>query len=231
MIIVLGAVTLIAAALLGIMQQITKEPIEAVNAKILSDGIKKVMPGADASSFDVQEDTEASDKDFTVYNVMSQGKPFGKAIKSTVTGFSPGLTVLTGFDMNGKILGYEILASGETPGLGAKANTWFQEGSKGSIIGRNIAEGDLVVSKDDKNAANSVDAITASTITSRAFLKAVNAQYKALFGNGAAEAQTGATKPAETDTAVAAAVVASIAGEQEAPKGGPLTIQVVEVEE
>ena len=79
-----------------------------------------------------------------------------------------------GFDPEGKILGYTLLEHAETPGLGAKADKWFQKGEKGDIIGKS-PEKQLTVSKD----GGEVDAITASTITSRAFLKAVNNAYAA----------------------------------------------------
>ena len=82
--------------------------------------------------------------------------------------------MLVGFDTEGNILGYTLLEHAETPGLGAKADQWFQKGQKGDIIGKSPAE-PLTVSKD----GGQVDAITASTITSRAFLKAVNQAYNA----------------------------------------------------
>jgi len=98
--------------------------------------------------------------------------------------------VLVGFDAEGNILGYTLLEHQETPGLGAKADQWFQKGQKGDIIGKNPAQG-LTVSKD----GGTVDAITASTITSRAFLLAVTNAYNAYKGN-ASDAKTGATKSA-----------------------------------
>ena len=76
-------------------------------------------------------------------------------------------------------------------GLGAKAATWFQQGAKGNIIGKNPAT-PLKVSKD----GGDVDAITASTITSRAFLKAVNQAYAAYAG-ASADGHTGATAKAK----------------------------------
>ena len=93
-------------------------------------------------------------------------------------------------------MGYTLLEHAETPGLGAKADKWFQKGEKGNIIGKNPIT-PLTVSKD----GGDVDAITASTITSRAFLKAVNNAYSAYMQNSkniqngaSADAQTGATQ-------------------------------------
>jgi hypothetical protein len=96
-------------------------------------------------------------------------------VESTTLGFGGDLKVLVGFSPDGTILGYTILQHAETPGLGAKAQAWFQKDGKASIIGMSLAKGHLAVSKD----GGQVDAITASTITSRAFLKAINQAYAA----------------------------------------------------
>jgi electron transport complex protein RnfG len=104
-------------------------------------------------------------------------------------GFSDNIKVLVGFNPEGEILGYTILQSSETPGLGAKADKWFQEGQKGNIIGKNLSKETLAVKKDGGN----IDAITASTITSRAFLKAVNQAYNA-YVNKEVDGQSGASQ-------------------------------------
>ena len=116
-------------------------------------------------------------------------KEIGAAVESTTQGFGGDLKVLVGFNATGNILGYTILSTSETPGLGAKADKWFQKNGKGSIIGKNPAKGMLTVSKD----GGEVDAITASTITSRAFLKAVNQAYSA-YSQKSVDGNSGASK-------------------------------------
>ena len=118
----------------------------------------------------------------------AQGKNLGAAVQSSTMGFGGDLKVLVGFDTEGNILGYTLLEHAETPGLGAKADQWFQKGQKGDIIGKSPAE-PLTVSKD----GGQVDAITASTITSRAFLKAVNNAYNA-YKVTPTDGETGTTK-------------------------------------
>ena len=87
----------------------------------------------------------------------------------------------------GNILGYEILEHQETPGLGSHMVHWFKNADKPNqnIIGRQ--GGNLQVSKD----GGEIDAITAATISSRAFLKAVNQAYAEFKGT---EANTGASQ-------------------------------------
>ena len=85
-----------------------------------------------------------------------------------------GLLNLT-FDKNGVITDYEVLEHKETPGLGANIESWFKsEDPKRSIKGKNPVECKMVVSKD----GGDIDAITASTISSRAFLEAVRNAYE-----------------------------------------------------
>ena len=47
------------------------------------------------------------------------------------------MTVLVGFDSEGKIYDYSLLSHAETPGLGSKADVWFKKGEPGDIIGQN----------------------------------------------------------------------------------------------
>ena len=118
------------------------------------------------------------------------GHEDGTAIETSVDGFGGPIRVMVGFDAEGNILGYEILEHQETPGLGSHIIHWFKNADKPgqNIIGRK-ADGKFAVSKD----GGDVDAITAATISSRAFLKAINQAY-AEFKGGDVEAHTGASQ-------------------------------------
>ena len=169
MLAVLTVIAVIAGGALAMVNSVTAPQIEKINAKNLADGIKAVM-GSD----DVQVAEPVEIEGYTSYKVSdAQGNALGCAVTSSTNGFGGDLKVLVGFDNEGNILGYTILQTSETPGLGAKADSWFQKGQKGDIIGMNPGKGNFTVSKD----GGDVDAITASTITSRAFLLAVNNAY------------------------------------------------------
>ena len=115
---------------------------------------------------------------FDLLGYDAEGNVVGKAVESyDNNGFGGRLTAMVGFDAEGNITGYEILGSSETPGLGAKADGWFQKDGKGSIIGKNPATNKVTVSKDGDG--GEVDAITGSTITSRAFCRLVGTAYNA----------------------------------------------------
>ena len=180
---VLVGVALVVGAVLAYVNHITSGPIAQKAEQSLAAGIKSVMGTDDLQVAAPKEVHACSDK---------SGNSLGAAVESTTGGFGGDLKVLVGFDKEGKILGYTLLQHSETPGLGAKASTWFQKDGKGSIIGKTPKDGNLHVSKDDKS-GNAVDAITASTITSRAFLKAINQAYAAYTQQGT-DGKSGATK-------------------------------------
>ena len=194
MVLVLTGVAVIMGGILAFVNHLTEGPIAAQKEKALADGIKTVMCVNDLKVAKTEEVKQNDDKGkeltYTVYEIQdAQGSDLGAAVESSTLGFGGTLKVLVGFDLDGKILGYTLLEHAETPGLGAKADKWFQKGQKGDIIGKDPQE-PLTVSKD----GGQVDAITASTITSRAFLLAVNNAYKAYKATPAADAETGATK-------------------------------------
>ena len=122
----------------------------------------------------------------------------GVAIETSVDGFGGPFRVMVGFDADGNILGYEVLEHQETPGLGSHIEHWFKHADKPNqnIIGRK-ADGKFAVSKD----GGEIDAITAATISSRAFLKAINQAY-AEFKGGDVEAHTGASQLQAVDSTV-----------------------------
>ena len=192
MVLVLTLVAVVMGGILAYVNHLTEGPIAAQKEKALADGIKTVMACNDikvAAPQEVTQNVDGKELTYIIYNVTdAQDKDLGAAVQSTTMGFGGDLKVLVGFDPQGNILGYTLLEHAETPGLGAKADKWFQKGEKGDIIGKSPSE-PLVVSKD----GGQVDAITASTITSRAFLKAVNNAYNA-YKVTPTDGETGATK-------------------------------------
>ena len=176
MAIVLTGVTVVAGALLGYVNELTKGPIAEANAKALSDAIALVVPGFDNNPAEEPESIELNGATYMIYKATKGGEFIGAAVEASSNGFGGALKVLV--DKEGNIIDYSLLSHAETPGLGSKAADWFKKGAKGDITGKNPGQSPLVV----KNDGGDVDAITASTITSRAFLNAVNAAYAAYSG-------------------------------------------------
>ncbi|MBQ8242114.1 MAG: RnfABCDGE type electron transport complex subunit G [Bacteroidaceae bacterium] len=198
MAIVLTSIAVIAGALLGYVNELTKGPIAEANAKALSDAIQLVVPGFDNNPAEAPESIELNGATYKIYKATKEGKFIGAAVESSANGFGGALNVLVGFDMDGNIIDYSLLSHAETPGLGSKAADWFKKGQKGDITGKNPGKKALTV----KNDEGEVDAITASTITSRAFLSAVNAAYAAFKMQNVDNTSDAIQQAAATETEV-----------------------------
>lgn len=178
MVLSLGGISLIVAAVLAGVYMATAGPIAESEQKAKEAALAAVLPGfannpgADAKDISVTGDSRPV-KVYPGYD--AEGKLTGIAVESyTMDGFSGEIDVLVGFDAHGALNGYRILSSAETPGLGAKAQEWFcDKTGHRSVIG---SKEELALTKD----GGAVDAITAATITSRAFLQAVNRARKAM---------------------------------------------------
>ncbi len=172
MLLSLTAIALVAAAALAALNGVTKDPIAAAQQAKVERAISAVLP-----AFDKLEDQDV-DGHVCHVGLDAQGNIVGAAIEAgNDKGFGGHLQLMVGFDAQGNVSGYQILETHETPGLGAKADQWFQKDGKGCVVGSNPAENALTVKKD----GGSVDAISGSTITSRAFLGIVN-DASAVFG-------------------------------------------------
>jgi len=193
MVIVLSGITLFAALALGSVYSFTKEPIAASKTAKQQNAIKEVLPpGFDHLAEPVA--VEDGDETLIVYKAYNEkNEPIGAAVESSSNnGFSGRILVMVGFDKDGNIFNYSVLEQKETPGLGTKMVDWFKT-DKGNqnIKGKNGGTANLTVSKD----GGEVDAITAATISSRAFLFTIRNAYSAFIANTQEDA---VTQPVDT---------------------------------
>ena len=196
MLLVLTGISLFAAAALASIYTVTKEPIEASKIARQQQAISEVLPPFDRLEPPVQVRV-AGIGTFTVHSAFDNRHNFaGAAVESfSKKGFGGEIKVMVGFDSEGNIVNYSVLEQKETPGLGTKITDWFKpeanpeksliekllgleaktEERKSSVIGKNPGHDGLTVTKD----GGEIDAITAATISSRAFLEAVQHAYSA----------------------------------------------------
>jgi electron transport complex protein RnfG len=176
MVVTLLLVTGIAAAALGYVYDLTKAPIEAAKLKAQAEAIKQVLPEYDELGNSFKTLAEEGGDSLEFFPAFKGGELVGTAIKTyTKNGFNGFISVMAGVDNKGNFFGYSILEHNETPGLGSKMGVWFNntEKPKQCIIGKNPKNSKFTVSKD----GGDIDAITASTISSRAFLEALSRAY------------------------------------------------------
>lgn len=168
----LFGVCLVCSAILGVVYVETVEPIAKVNEQILKQSIGEVLPGGGEIS------DAMTSGGFEYYENTVDGEVVAYAVKSSSVGFGGPLLIMVGVLADGTVVNTSVLSHSETPGLGAKCNTdeRFMSQWKGF-------KGKLAVTKD----GGDVDAITASTITSRAYTKAVAAAVDFVRGMAPAE--------------------------------------------
>ncbi|NHB67148.1 RnfABCDGE type electron transport complex subunit G [Perlabentimonas gracilis] len=176
-------VTLLASASLGFVYSFTKGPIEdAQNAKI-NNAISLVLPEFDNRPSADKFTREVDGGLLTFYPASMGDDAVGMAIQTfTKNGFSGQIDLMVGILADGTIHAIEVIAHKETPGLGDKMESGKSDFSV-QFQGKHPDEFKLAVTKDGGN----VDAITASTISSRAYCEAVQRAYDAFVKEGGAK--------------------------------------------
>ena len=158
---VLLIICVVAAGLLGYVNQITAAPIAAQQELAKQESMTAVLPDADSFG-DEQEINEGNITTITPA-LDSEGNETGYAVAITTKGFSAGLQLMFGIDTEGVITGLSVVdCSNETPGLGANA---ANEDFYGQFTGKS---GEVAVTKD----GGDIEALTGATITSRAVANA-----------------------------------------------------------
>jgi electron transport complex protein RnfG len=191
MIIALVLFAVVACAGLAVVYDSTKKIIEDRQKKDTEDALKELFPSGD--DFSKLDTLSADDSKVTIsdsYKVTQGGDVSGIAVTAASGGFQSDITVLVGIDTTGTITGVKILQISDTPGLGAnaaKSNYYVNKQKKITFYGQFTgmkADGNITVKKD----GGDVDAVTASTITSRAVSlivkNAAQAGAKWLAANG-----------------------------------------------
>jgi electron transport complex protein RnfG len=177
MVLTLFLVTLCAAAALGFVYEKTKGAIETAEDNKLNLAIKRVVPefNNEPSKEKVAFPSDLAEDSVYFYIARKDSVVVGYAIETfSKNAFSGLLRLLAGFTPDGKIKNIAVLEHKETPGLGAKMT---QPDFADQFIGLDPGHTTLKVKKDDGN----IDAITASTITSRAYCEAVQRAYHSLI--------------------------------------------------
>ncbi|MBE6202420.1 MAG: RnfABCDGE type electron transport complex subunit G [Rikenellaceae bacterium] len=181
MVVVLFTITAISALLVALVNDVTKDAIAEAEQKNKDLAKLEVLPSFDGQA--EMNDTSYQIGDFTVNvtEVKVDGKILGYAVEApslTANGYADKIYLMVGFveDEAGraKIHGVKVLSQKETPGLGANM---IKPGNKleSSILGKYADDLVFKVKKDD--ASGSFDALTGSTISSRAYANAVETAY------------------------------------------------------
>ena len=162
--IILGAICLVCALLLGLVNMITADPIKAAKQRKTEQAMEAVLPA------DSYESVEYTGGDALVKAVYRAGDA-GYVVEVTPSGFGGEVDLMVGVGSDGTVTGISVITHSETSGLGAKAKTDPEWGKQ--FIGMS---GEVKVYKD----GGKVNAITGATITSRAVSSGVTAALEAV---------------------------------------------------
>lgn len=175
----LTLISLVAAASLGFVYKMTKEPIEMTILNKKLNAIKQVVPEFTNNPNDEMYRLPTGEGDsLEVYPAKNGEEITGYAVNTySPSGFSGNIRLIAGFKPDGTIINITVLEQKETPGLGTKMSEPF---FKDQFTGKNPRDFSLKVKKD----GGQVDAITAATISSRAFCDAIDRAYKTLLKGG-----------------------------------------------
>ena len=171
LVIVLACICLVSAAVLGLVNKVTVGPIQANTEKTVQESLRSVMP-IDGDYEDVTDQYTGGNVTVDVTGVSVPIKAVYKAgdegyvVESmSPNGFGGALDMMAGVDNDGNVTGIAIISHAETSGLGSKStDPEWQAQFKG-------VNGTIGVTKDGYQ----INAITGSTITSRAVCDGVNA--------------------------------------------------------
>ena len=169
-------VTAISSLAASAVYNLTKGPIAEVQRLKQQRAIEQVMPGF--TSYNEFKVKPVTGKDSLIFfNGYKDDEEIGVAVNTyTPLGYSGVIELIVGFKPDGTISNVEVLMQKETPGLGTKmADAKFKD----QFIGKDLAKyenHEIQVKKD----GGVIDAITAATISSRAFCDAVNRAYNTL---------------------------------------------------
>lgn len=195
MVLVLFTITLLSSAAVGGVYMLTEEPIAQAKVAAVNNALKQVLPEYEATT---SQDIEVNALPIKVHTATVADKAVGYAVESnSKNGFGGEVRLMVGFDTEGTILNINVLEQKETPGLGTKM---ADEGNVllASLKDKNAAQINLTVKKD----GGDIDALTAATISSRAYAEAVAVAYEAFkvacgWQTEAGDVATGASKQAE----------------------------------
>ncbi|MDR0510614.1 MAG: RnfABCDGE type electron transport complex subunit G [Rikenellaceae bacterium] len=176
MIFSLLAITFVSAAAVGVVYRVTSGPIAAAKAENSQTSLRQVLPPFDNRPAENVRTVVVDGAEAKVYTATSGDTVCGYAVETlSRKGFGGEVVLMVGFKPDGEIVDIEVLGHKETQGLGDKIERGKSDFSV-QFRGKNPATFHLSVRKD----GGDVDAITASTISSRAYADAVNRAYLAL---------------------------------------------------
>lgn len=157
---ILLVITSVAGLVLGGVNSLTAEIIEERALEESIEAIEAFFPESDDAGVIDDADVLGYDLVDEVYEVMDGDTVIGYTIKTVPNGYDGPIEMLTGVNMDGEIVGVEIISQSETPGLG---DLITGDDFKGQFVGQTT------------DSEVEVDVLSGATVSSNAVRNGVNA--------------------------------------------------------
>ena len=169
---VLLGICLVVALLLGVVNQITKPQIDAIQAEKIRAAMAQVLPADEYVPWEADLPNSVTG----LYLANSNGSGIGWIVETTATGSQGPITMMVGVGLDGGVTGVSIVSHSETPNIGTKVVN--DQSVLDRFIGMSHAGGEITVN----SGSNRFDGISGATVSSRGVTAGVNAALDAVAG-------------------------------------------------
>ena len=172
---ILLAICVVAALLLGVVNQITAPKIKAIQREKKEAAMSQVLPADEYVAW--TEELPGDDSVTGLYLANVNGSAAGWIIEVTAIGSQGPITMMVGVDTSdqlGKVTGISVISSSETPNIGTKVVN--DQSVLDRFIGMSLEGGEITVNA----GTNRFDGVSGATVSSRGVTAGVNAALKAI---------------------------------------------------
>ena len=167
---VLLVICLVVALLLGVVNQVTKPRIDAIEAEKIRAAMSQVLQADEYISW--EGDLPKNIASLSLAN--SGGESIGWVVQTTATGSQGPITMMVGIDPTGAVTGVSIVSHSETPNIGTKVVA--DQSVLDRFVGMSHADGEITVN----SGSNRFDGVSGATVSSRGVTAGVNAALDAV---------------------------------------------------
>ena len=171
---ILTGICLVTALLLGIVNQVTKPRIDAIQKAKMEAAMAQVLPADEYEEIDM----DAAHVD-ALYKATTGGSFVGYVAETSTSGSQGTIQLMVGMDPEGNVTGVSVVKHSETPNIGTKVVA--DQSVLDRFIGMSHEGGEITVN----SGTNRFDGISGATYSSKGVAAGVNAALDAAFGPAA----------------------------------------------
>ena len=169
---ILLAICLIVSLLLGVVNQITKPRIDAIQAEKIRAAMAQVLEADEYLPIQLQKDLKGIQ---SVSEARTNGGTLGYVVQVTANGSQGEIQMMVGVDVDNRVTGVSVIKHSETPNIGTKVVA--DQSVLDRFIGMDHAKGEITVN----SGSNRFDGISGATVSSKGVAAGVNTALAAAY--------------------------------------------------